>query len=181
MVRFPFFQVNGTGNATYRYQSSSEFIVYPVNTTTDPSLYLFELTTPYVTLLNGSIAANGTGPASNVTDVFTPTPFYNVSSTLQATTPYINIAQGSDNIAGNLAHVEKPPTGNASNFRIVPGSAQQVVRVVAPLVAIGGPVPVSTVNPPTLPPNAIGPIPNGASAPSPGQSAGQSAAAPSPA
>lgn len=169
--------MNGSGNATYRYQSSSDFIVVPVNTTTDPSTYLFELTTPYATLLNGSVAANGTGPAANVTDVFTATPFYNVSSSLLVTTPYINIAQGSDNIAGNLAHVEKPPVGNASTFRVVPGQAQQVVRIVAPLTAIGGPVPVSTINPPTNPPNAIGPIPSGASAPSPGQSA----AAPSPA
>jgi GH35 family endo-1,4-beta-xylanase len=177
--------VNGSGNATYNYQTSAQFIVHPLNTTIDPNTYLFELSTPYVTFINGSVAPNATslgGSSSNVTSTSANGPFANVSSTLDVSTPYINLAQGTADIASSIAHVERPVGSNStSTFRIVPGSAPDVINIVAPLTPLGR-YPVVTIPTPTVPPNAIGPIPTGAMGPSSGGMAPspQSGATPSP-
>lgn len=146
-------QVNGTFNSTHAYQTSYQFVVQPLNTTINASTYAIETAGPYVAFTNGTIVSNASIPANltvarqtyNISQVTPNGGFYNLTSSLDVSTPFINIYNGSDNIAGQIYHLEKTPgSNNVSSYRVVAGSAPQTVTVVAPLTPIGR-YPVSTV------------------------------------
>ncbi|GAQ83460.1 Glycosyl hydrolase family 10 protein [Klebsormidium nitens] len=145
--------VNGTFNSTHAYQTSYQFVVEPLNTTVNVSTYATQTAAPYVAFTNGTIVSNASIPANltqarrtyNISQVTPNGGFYNLSSTLDVSTPFINIYTGSDNIAGQIYHLEKTPgNNNLSSYRVVPGSAPQTVTVVAPLTPLNR-YPISTV------------------------------------
>jgi hypothetical protein len=145
--------VNGTFNSTHSYQTSYQFVVHPLNTTVDVNTYQIETAGPTVLFTNGTIAPNSSIPANltaarrsyNISLIQPNGGFYNLTSTLDVSTPFINIANGSDNIANSTYHLEKTPgTNSLASYRVVAGSAPQTVSIFAPLAPLGS-YPISTV------------------------------------
>jgi GH35 family endo-1,4-beta-xylanase len=145
--------VNGTFNSTHSYQTSYQFVVHPLNTTVDVNTYEIETAGPTVLFTNGTIAPNSSIPANltaarrsyNISLVQPNGGFYNLTSTLDVSTPFINIANGTDNISNSIYHLEKTPgTNSVASYRVVAGSAPQTVSIFAPLAPLGR-YPISTV------------------------------------